>query len=276
MLRPLLLIYGNCQAEAIADSIGGLPGITDRYDTLYVRSYNITPEMEQEQLPRNVCERVELLLEQVTPFVRLTDRFAFPNALRVTFSSLDFNLLWPLRADEPRMRPEPPAFPWGRFTYGDKIINAIVSEGLSGDEAWSAFRERSAAAIPDMVRFAQVEERRWAAAEKLVDVKMSDVIFGNISHERLFWTYNHPHRLVLCRLGARLIHGAGLVASEEDGWQAYLNALNWGFGEDYHAPIHPLVAEQLGLAWWSPDLAWQRYGDSLSYEEFIRAQIEWR
>ena len=276
MKRPIILVYGNCQSEAIATSLGAYPGIVDDYDIVYIPNYNITPQMEQELLLPELCDRVELLLEQVTPFVRLSNRFTFPDAKTITFPSLDCNLLWPLRADEPRMRPEPPTFPWGRFTYGDKIINAIVAEAIDGDAAWAAFSERSAAAIPNMERFAQIEERRWKVAEKLVDVIMSDVIFPSIREKRLFWTYNHPHRLVLCRLGARLIHAAGFSTTEEEAWEAYQRALSWPFGEDYHAPVHPLVAQQLSLEWWCSNMSWRRYDDSFSYEEFIRAQIAWR
>lgn len=276
MTLPTLLIYGNCQAEAIADSVINYPGVADRFRIQYVRSYNITEQDERDALPDEVRDGVDLLFEQVTPFVRLQDRFTFPNAKAVTFPSLDCNVLWPLRADEPRMRPEPPAFPFGRFTYGDKIINQVVAEGLQGDDAWQAFWTRSSEAVPDMERFLAVEQRRWAAAERLVDVQMSDVVFGDIRNSRLFWTYNHPCRLLLCRLGARLVHAAGLARTEDEALQSYQGALSWPFGEDYHAPVHPAVAAGLGLAWWHPDLAWRRYDDHFSYEQFVRAQIEWR
>jgi hypothetical protein len=243
---------------------------------LYIRNYNINETIEQELLPPEVCDRVAILFEQVTPFTRLRSRFPFPDAHCVSFPSLDFNALWPLRADAPRMRPEPPQFPWGRYTYGDKLINEIVAEGLVGDAAWEAFVTRSASALPPAERLLAVEERRWNAAERLVDVPMSDVVFPVIREERLFWTYNHPHRLLLCRLGARLVHRAGLAAFEDEAWAKYQDALNWPFGEDYHAPVHPKVAAQLGLSWWSADLSWRRYDDTFTYEEFVRAQIEWR
>ena len=271
-----LVIFGNCQAEAIASAIQHYPGISGECEVILASSFGISPEREAEILSDDVRNRCVRLFEQVTPLVRVSTRYAFPNAQITTFPSLDFNLMWPLRADEPRMTPEPPEFPYGRFTYGDRIINQIVAEGLEGDAAWEAFQRRSDAAMPNLCRLANVEQRRWSFAERDLDVAMSDVIFNAFKTERLFWTYNHPNRRVLCRLAARILAAAGIATSEEEALATMEGILTWEFGADYQAPIHPKVISELPLEWASEDPIYRRYKDEFSYEQFIRAQIAWQ
>ena len=221
---------------------------------------------------RNRCE---LLIEQSTPARNVSGRYDFPNARICRFPALDINLIWPLRADDPRSRPEPPDFPFGRYPYGDRIINQVVADGLSGEAGWQAFQQRTDAALPDIARLARVERKRWEYAERDLDVRMSDVIFPHFVTKRLFWTYNHPHRTVLCRLGARILLASGWAPDEETGYKTMERLLTWDFGADYQAPVHPEVAASLGLEWWSPNMTFRRFADEFQYEEFVRRQIDW-
>jgi Polysaccharide biosynthesis enzyme WcbI len=214
-------------------------------------------------------------LEQKTPQVRLLSGVEFPSARRVTFPSLDINVIWPLRAQEKRIFPEPPLYPWGRYTYGDRAINEAVARGLKGDAAWEFYQERSAELVPNMTRLLQIERQRWEFAERELDVKMSDLVFPQLATSRLFWTYNHPRRDLLWSFGARILVAAGVLHDENNAIELMKGAFTWEFGSDYQQPIHPKVADALGLAWWSPDMKYRRHDVEFDYETFIRNQIEW-
>ena len=270
-----LVIFGNCQAVALAAALPFHPAIADRYELVSVPNYGTTAEREAELLNDDVRARCTLLMEQVTPLVRLSNRYDFPRARITTFPSLDFNLLWPLHAAEPRSRPEPPDFPYGRYPYGDRIINQVVAEGRAEDDAWREFKARSETMMPNLKRLAVIEEQRWKFAERKLDVVMSDVIFPHYRQERLFWTYNHPNRIVLCRMGARLVAAAGLAVSEEAAFETMIGLLTWEFGADFQMPVHPRVGRELELAWWREDMLYRRYDDLLDYEAFVRNQIIW-
>jgi hypothetical protein len=47
------------------------------------------------------------------------------------------------------------------------------------------------------------------------------------------------------------------------------------FGEELQSPIHPRVARELGLTWWTPELNYNWHGNKLTYEQFMRRQIDW-
>jgi hypothetical protein len=271
----VLVVFGNCQAEAVCSALRSLPALADNYEIVLVSSFGITPEQEAQIVNDDVRNRCTLMFEQVTPLVRLSNRYDFPRARITTFPSLDFNLIWPLRADEPRMAPEPPTFPYGRYTYGDRIINQVVAEGLESDQAWHEFERRSNAAMPNLKRLVEIETRRWTFAERNLDVVMSDVIFPNFQSDRLFWTYNHPNRIVLCRLSARILASAGISASESEAFELMCGILTWEFGADYQAPIHPRVGRELNLMWWDEAMTYRRYDDNFTYEQFIRNHIAW-
>lgn len=270
-----IVVFGNCQAESIGDAFRGLRQFADA-DYLYVRSFNISPEEIDAALSPAVTEKCTILLEQIMPQVSLDEKHHFPNARRVGFPSLDLNLLWPLRAEEKRAHPEPPAFPFGRYSYGDRVINEIVKKGLEGEEAWQYYEQRSAGLIPDMQRMIKVEEARWLHAESGVEIRMSDLIFPRIATERLFWTYNHPSRLTLCYLGGRILQQLGLAPNDDEAARdMMLDVLTWEFGIDYQQPIHPVVAKQLGLEWWRNDLIYRRGDSYWDYTTFMKNQIAW-
>jgi len=270
-----IVVFGNCQAESIGAAFRAIPELCGA-EHVYVRSFNICDEEVAALLTPDVVENCTILFEQKMPHVRLDGRYTFPNAQRITFPSLDLNLLWPLRAEEKRMTPEPPHYPYGRFTYGDRVINEVLQKGLFGDDAWTYYLERSAKLIPDLYRLQAIEEQRWQEIEQPLDVKMSDLVFERLREERLFWTYNHPNRAMLCYMGGRMLRAAGFGPPDDCGARdRMMSVLTWEFGADYHQPIHPMVGEALGLSWWSRDMPYRRMDVLLSFEEFVRRQIAW-
>jgi len=270
-----IVVFGNCQAGSIGQAIQGLPALHhSRY--VYVPSFNITPEQVDALLTDEVRKGCTLLFEQVMPHTALDAKYDFPNARRITFASLDLNLFWPLRADEKRFIPEPPVHPFGRYPYGDRVINEILADNLAGDDAWDYYTRRSASLMPRFDRLWMIERERWLGIEKTVDVKMSDLVFPRIRHERLFWTYNHPNRLMLCYFGGRILQAAGLLPPDDErARDLMLQWLTWEFGADYHQPIHPLVGAGFELSWWSSNMLYRRIDVDWSFETFVRNQISW-
>jgi hypothetical protein len=269
-----VVVFGNCQAETLGAGFQFIPGLTGGNHT-YVRSFLISDEELATTLTDETREKCTILFEQSMSTVDISSRFEFPNARRIRFPSLDFNLPWPLRAHDRRTIPEP-EFPYGRYVYGDRIINEIVENGLTGDEAWSYYVSRSADCMPNLDRLAEIERQRWAAIEAELEVKVADIIFDNLSDRRMFWNYNHPNREMLIRFGGRLLRAAGF-APEGDVEAAELmgRVITWEFGANYHEPIHPAVAEKLNLKWWSPNMLYRRHEIEMDRESWVRRQVAW-
>lgn len=275
--KPVLIFFGNCQAEVMAGHLKAFyPPLSDAYEIVYVPSYS-KPGVTDNTLPSpEELASCAFLIEQRTPHVRFPEYARISNARIVTFPSLDLNVLWPLHAPEPRNAPRP-SLPHGPNPYGDRIINKIVKEGLSGEKGWAAYVSQSEAAISNVSRLLEIERQRWELMERDLSVTMSDVIFGTFTERRIYSTYNHPSIGIISELATRILVRAGLVdGASEDEIRSRMNALFVApFGEELQAPVHPKVARELGLSWWTQDLIYNWHGKRLKYETFIRRQIDW-
>ncbi len=216
------------------------------------------------------------LFEQRTPHVRFPEAAKVYNAKVVTFPSLDLNVLWPLHAQEPRNAPRP-GLPHGSTPYGDRITTKIAKEGLSGESAWQAYLEQSEASLSHLPRLLEIERQRWDLMERELSVTMSDVVFGAFAERRVYSTYNHPHISIIAELASRLLIKAGLDdgASEDEVHRRMKGVFVAPFGEDLQMPVHPKVARELGLKWWTPDLLYAWRDKRLTFEQFVRRQIDW-
>ena len=273
---PVIVFFGNCQSESLAACMRHHGAIAGRYDVHFVQSYTMGGDENKTIIAPDVLATCEILFEQLTPRVSFEKKDNLARDCRVvSYPSLDFNLLWPLHAVEPRSRREPD-FPFGRYSYGDRIINAVVADGLSGDEAWAAYQARSAEAVRNIVRLVAIERQRWDNLDGDLSVKMADEIFARFRQERLFYTYNHPTSELLCRVGAGLLHAADLVTDKDAAFEELRRLFTWEFGADHAVPIHPNVAKALNLEWWSPAMRYRWGEDTRTYEDLIRAQIDWR
>lgn len=276
--RPLILVYGNCQAEMIYATLASMGELTNRFDFAYARNYSRPDEDGPPSVPAEDLHRTAYVFEQAMAKRNFSQADAIPaSAVRFGFMSLDFNPLWPLHSVDPRNHAEPD-YPFGRYPYGDRAINSVVADGLRGDEGFEAYQAKSAAMLRNVDRVLDVEKRRWSLIERINDSSFLDWVLANFAKVRLFHTYNHPSHLALSMVAAVVLHKSGLVVGDVESIaeeaRTHLN-LFWN-PDNYEAPIHPIVAETFGLEWWSPDMLYNWGGEHMSYEQLIRSQIDWR
>jgi acyl carrier protein len=275
--KPLIIVFGNCQAEVIAGHFKNFyPPLSENYDVRYVSSYARPGEPAQPMLSAEELASCAVLLEQRTPYVRFSEASRAHNARTTTFPSLDLNVLWPLHAPDPRNAPRPGLL-HGPNPYGDRIINKLVKDGLSGEEAWQAYVQLSDAALSNLPRLLEIERQRWDLMERQTSVTMSDVVFNSLTGQRTHSTFNHPFINIIAELAARILVKAELAngCSGDEMLNRMRTLFRVRFGEELQSPVHPKVARELGLTWWKPDILYNWHGKTLQYEEFIRRQIDW-
>ncbi len=210
MSRASIIVYGNCQAEAIAAVLGKHGPVTEQFDIVYLRSFE-HPVDGWGSLVDSDASRCALLLEQYdarAPFPS-PEKIAADTA-RVTFPSADLHLLWPLGSVNPANVPEPPAFPHGRFVYGDAAVIRQIEAGIAAQEILAYFLERSHEALPDLDKFLRLESARLAQRDSKCDVHIAQEILDCFASDRLFWTINHPTNTMLRILINKILARAGL------------------------------------------------------------------
>jgi len=274
--RRSLIVYGNCQAEAIAAILSKYPPIADEFRTTYLRSFNHPTDGWQKLTPQEVAS-CSVLLEQhddAHPFPYHTD---LPSDCRsVTFPDLDFNLLWPFTCVNPFSEPEPPLFPFGRFPYGDRVIIQCLTKNMPLEEIVEYYMTGWQDYKIDLNRLFEIENARLTARDEHCDVKMAPETIANFRTNRLFWTLNHPTTKSLVVVLERLLHAAFPHGGR---YADIANTLTDHFARDplgvISVPVHPKIAEHFELEWYDP---LERYayveGTAYTYEDYFRTMIE--
>lgn len=274
-----LLVYGNCQAEAVSVILRLDPTIAADFDVRYVPSYE-NRRFESLELTKADLANCALLLEQhdSNPF---PERAALPASCgTIKFPSIDCNILWPMNATNP-YNPDEPSFPFGRFPYGDRVIITQIDAAKPAADildyylnAWDDYK-------PDLDRLLDLEIARFSARDAKCDVTMGNFFFERFRTERPLWTINHPTQHFLKELVERIVAKASLL-------DARLRKADVGQTVDNNfllsprgplgivsVPIHPGVAEHFQLEWYDPQERYYLFdGTDFGYEDYFKELIE--
>jgi hypothetical protein len=274
--RPLI-VYGNCQADAITLALRKDAVVQNLYDVSYYRSFD-HPTEGTIALEERVVRNCSLLCEQ-------HDRQAFPlqemlpaHCVTVKFPAVDLNVLWPFNCVNPYNAPEPPTFPFGRFAYGDRAIVNAIDRGMSADDVLDYYLNRWDDYKVDLDRLLKLEQARLAARDARCDVQIADFVLSRFRKERLFWTINHPTTVLIREVIDRLLHACGKAqpALEDADMENTLAAHFPPAGPlgVVGVPIHPKVAEHLELEWYDPNERYHSWdGKTYSYVEYFEGMI---
>lgn len=277
-VKPAIIVYGNCQAEAISAVLTNDPVASDNFEVLYVPSFR--HPTRRDTLREEHFERAALLLEQHDPHpfphhARLSNR-----CQTITFPATDFNLLWPFNCTNPYDQPEPDTFPYGHFPYGNRIIAQCVARGMTETAILEYYFTRWEDFAPPLDRLFDLEVARLQARDAECHVKISDYIFSEFRRQRLFWTINHPASALLRELLQRLLLRA---SSQEAIFETFRvdETIDFRFNPEgplgvVSVPIHPQVISFFDLKWYDQRAPHQSYGNiRYSSEEYFRQMIRW-
>jgi acyl carrier protein len=277
-VRPTLAVYGNCQAEGLAQAFRVVSPLAKRYRTLYVPSYDRPGGAES--IERADLQRCDVVFEQHDPRPFPYGGWLRDDCRRVTFPSLDFNLLWPFSRPNPYNEPDPPLLPHGLFPYGHGIVVSGIERGLRADEVLAlAMSEPEAGHKPSLERLADLERARLRAREVRCDVKIADYVFEHFGAKRLFWANDHPANVLFAELCSRLLAAAGFPSSFMLQDVDLIAALA-SFGEldllgAIGLPIDAWVARDLELEWFDPEQTYRLLdGSQVSASDYYARMID--
>lgn len=269
------MVYGNCQAEWVGLGLQTIPAVTDRFDIHYIYSFD-HPVSGLAKPDPSILARCAVLLEQRGAWDRFRWRDEVPaSAQVVTFPALTMDALWPLTTfSDPRNVPVLPDYPYGVFPYGDRLISDWLASGVSREDTLRRYLSWSVRESEDLPRVMEMGQVRLEIADQQSDVKMADAVLTHLPDEPLFFTCNHPRPVLLSMLVDRILDHSGLVSGAFAAAARSVRAL---FDErrpnaNIQVPIHPDVAETIGLSWYRNDLKYCCYERvDLSYEDYWRA-----
>jgi len=189
-----MIVYGDCQAEAVAAVLGRDPVVASRLRVIYSRSYD-HPVEGRGNLTETDVSSCAVLCEQHDPACFRQRELLPEDCFTLKFPALDLNLLWPFNCVNPYNAPEPP-------------VAAVTSERMAVIRFHGRNRETwDQKGAPPNVRFrwdyqdqelAEWVPRIQAMAERTQEVHA--IMNNNYSN----WSVKNAHQL------ERLLQEAGL------------------------------------------------------------------
>lgn len=275
-----LLIYANCQADEMmsflqrSDPPLDLPGIERVFLGAIHDFVAIHGQAEAEARLR----RVTIVWEQVSQASRderaLMRTLVPPTARWLRFPALSCSTLWPFASSD--NRPSGNEF----YPYSDMLAMRIWRNmgGADGHLAtvddqvlFDRYMELSAAKMPDLDRMLELDFDSWKQRDLDADVPMADFLLQRLTQVRLFYTAGRASWVPTTEILRCLIE---LTINDTKTRQNALEKIQ-SMGAAYvgndtlSMPIHPVVAERLGLSWHrAADLHnWRSY--QLNFQDFI-------
>lgn len=276
---PSILIYGNCQAEAIAHVARFLPSLRDKVRFKIIPFHIVTKQEWQTRYAPEWFADVRALWNQVESGEPTEHRLALqsrlaPDCQVVRFPPYSMLCLWPFAGNDPRVAG---AVDY-RYPWSDSIAASLADEGLSDDALFDKYIQISSARMPDLERRLRMDVGRWRVTDGLADIQVADWVLNNFRTKELFYTADHLTAWPLGRMLKLLLEQTGLLSGREI-FQAQLDAdflLRHYQGQDLEiAPLHPLVAERLGIAYHDPEARYRWHGHEWTYREYILKYIRW-
>jgi hypothetical protein len=270
MNRKICIISANCQGAYLKELLRASPQFDETYEIHYYVNYN------REVVPDEMLAQCSLLIYQP-----LTEKWGELSADRLTsivpadchkiaVTYLTSQLYWPFTADDGRNTPDE-TYPFGQFPYGDSLLQELIGQGLDPDAVMDRYLQEEfidSVFSPELVISSYVEEQ--ADLESRRDQKLLDFIMENFRKVKLFESFNHPSRVLCIYQANDLLEKIGMLPLEE----ADIPTL--GYLKGYEQPIHPLVADRLGLEFECENSThYQIWGKPMGFLEYTRAYIEW-
>lgn len=187
--------------------------------------------------------------------------------------------LWPLRGHDPRLVLEPPLYPRGRYPYTDRAaFNLVAEKELPDDALYARYLAHSEQIMPDLAAAFSRDVESWTALDRGCDVRIREFIVANFRSSRLFHAPETPAAPLLAYIVEHLL--ATLLPTLPVLPSAFLHEFAYyihGYQGPFQnqVPVHPLVAERLGLSFLAPDERYRRGHTKRTFRQHILDYIRW-
>jgi hypothetical protein len=273
-----ILIYANCQGEELQKTGRYMPCLAERFDFKWIPLHLVEDSHWTTQYGPDFMADVVMLWEQVETGEASRHRTALHERLPtgcpvVKFPPLSAMCLWPFAGNDPRRAVDPDRYPWP-----DSVAAALATQNLPDDELFETYLRITTEKMPDLDRWLYMDVARWKASDALSDVPMAEWVERTFRSTNLFYTRGHitAHAIAhlmkqvlgqSAALGGSLMRGA--VSETDTLWQRHA-------GQDCECvPIHPLVAERLGLRFYDPDATYRWHGHDWTFRQYILHYVRW-
>jgi hypothetical protein len=266
--KTRVLIVGNCQAQTVHEALVRSGEFDDRLDVKY---HFVALQQNLHEQGKAELETSDVLLVQD---IKDWDNYPLRPHIRddvrvIKFPLLHFASLWPFDhyngpGDREAYEREWPNL---TFLYHDGLLARLRKEIPDREERLLAYRTLSVGGIINFARLHDFEKRRLTAMDKQFGCEIGQFVLDNFQRRRLFYTTNHPNGQISGMLMQFLLRQLGVDrAYRSIGILDHLKRLQ--------VPVHPKVAEALGVKWADANTKYLYCGEQITWETYVRRYIE--
>ncbi len=256
--KPTWIVYGNCNADALAGFLRDLTDVGDRYEIVWARSYNATEPVDFSR-----CKRLWVQHDEANPL-------SYPKHLRaISFPPCNSSAIWPFSTVDPVMAGEHSPFP-----YGDEIAIRLSEDlAVAEDRIYDAYldimRGESARFDERYEHDRDLRRRRDDACQ----IKFSPFFDANFQSQRLQMTYNHPRLDTLLNLFYALCRASGLNPAKAARQRAARWAPAYQPFDSLEVPVLAPVIDHFKLQWAPGIETWRVNERSLTPRDYITQYV---
>lgn len=274
-----VLLYGNCQTPFVAHMLSALDDLNADYRFVVALNHTQPDEPTAPAVAEQHLDDVALVVWQheddpLNPAALALQPRLPRDCPVIRFPSFFMLSQWPFECPEPRGNAEP-GFPWKRYPHGDTVGLQIAQAGLSGPLAVAAYLDLSQREMPNLQERLQRDAERMNHYDAHCDVKLADWVLGNFRKQQLFWTYCHVSEACIHELALRIAAAARPIigGTPARARQCFNAMLGYGGIGGLQVPIHPVVADTLGLEFWDPAQTYLWYEQHWTFYDYIQRYI---
>lgn len=268
--RKKLVLIGNCQCSVLVQAFNQSETLNRNYLTKY-HFVQLQPNLYE--FARRDIEDCDVLLVQD---IDLWNRFPLRDCVRpsteiIKFPLVRFASLWPFDGwngpgDREAFLAEAPN---QTFPFLDGLLARLRHEIPDKRERLRAYRALEDIGVVNYKRIHTLEERRLLKIDQQYDCKIGEFTLENFRTRQVFHTTVRPNwqgfnlliRMILKAMGAR-----DPVDPLTQGADALLRIPQ--------VPVHPKVAQDLGVKWADDRTQYLAFGQEMTWEAYFRRYID--
>ncbi|WP_432738010.1 WcbI family polysaccharide biosynthesis putative acetyltransferase [Maridesulfovibrio sp. FT414] len=259
MKKKICLIHANCQGEPLEKLLHLSPIFTEEYETRHITNYL------REPIPEELITGCDLFLYQYLGenWENLGSAFLCSclkdSAQSIAFPSMFFKNYWPLWTNTPGL------------DFPDIFLESLLERELTESQILHLYLKTRLSKIYDLDELCAASEQQENKKESFTPIKYVELIRSQFRHRRLFNTVNHPRKELMVHTADNILEMLGMPALPEQAVADFPETF-----PEFELPIHPQVAEHLGLEFGGSDEKYHVYGADLTFEEYVVRYIKCR
>lgn len=267
--KKQIVIFGNCQGNLLAEAL--------RYHSGFSRYFSV--KHHYMELPANLHEQGRRDLEEcdllLVQDIREWEQYPLRDHVRSDLPTLRYPCVrfaspWPFDAfngpDDKLARNRD--FPNFEFTYFDGLLARLRKEIPDPERRFNTYRTLEIERIIDFNRLHQFEQTRLEEMDRKFKAGIGAYILENFRKQQTFYTTAHPNGRIIRMLVRQVSKELGLsLRLWLPGSSDSLRRLQ--------VPIHPKVAEALGIGWAGAGRKYLVRGQLVTWEDYFRKYISY-